>query len=269
MPGRGEVLVAILPKLLDFEIARTRLWYRVPLDQVHGRLRDCWPPKWLAFYQPKVFGAEAHSINYFGRVVNIREVARHELFPDEPHDDRSLRRYCQLFLEDLRRTERPIRSPSWRRINFIPTTWRKFVAAAEINDLFDDSPLEDLVWSEFKSRGIPAQRQWRIELGGRSYFLDFAIYCASGKLDVETDGDTWHANPERAAADNLRDNDLQSDGWKLLRFGTRQIREKLGQYCVPKVVETINTMGGIDEGAIPRLLPVKQPDGSFQLGLFD
>ncbi len=27
---------------------------------------------------------------------------------------------------------------------------------------------------------------------------------------METDGDDWHANPEKAELDNLRDNDLKS-----------------------------------------------------------
>lgn len=269
MAGRGEVLVAILPKPLDLTIARTRLWYRIPVDQVDKRLRDRWPPYWVAFYQPKIFGAEAYSVNYFGRVVDIRDVARHDLFPDEPRDGRSERRYHQVFFDELRRREVPIRSPTWRRITFIPTTWQKFAAAGEINDLFDESPLEDLVWQEFKSLGIRAQRQEWIELGDHSYFLDFAIYCASGKLDVETDGDAWHANPRKAIADNERDNDLHSQGWSVLRFSTRQIGEEPGKYCVPKVVETINKLGGVDEGAIPRLVPVKQADGSYQLGLFD
>ena len=78
-------------------------------------------------------------------------------------------------------------------------------------------------------------------------FLDFAIYCASGKIDVETDGDQWHANPEKAELDNLRDNDLESAGWHSLRFTERQIREQTAEYCIPKIVETINNLGGLEE----------------------
>jgi very-short-patch-repair endonuclease len=125
------------------------------------------------------------------------------------------------------------------------------------------------MWRGFKSAGIRAQRQEWVELGGQSYFLDFAIYCASGKLDVETDGDLWHANPERAIADNERDNDLHSDGWSVLRFSTRQIGEEPGKYCVPKVIETVNRLGGVDDHAVPRLIPTRHADGSYQLGLFD
>lgn len=253
---------------LDLDFARNGLWYRVPVEQAR-RLKDRWPPEWLAFYQTQVFGAEAHSINYYGRVVDVREVARYELFPDEPRDDRSAKRYYQLFLDSLLRRPNPIRSRRLRRIVFIPTTWKKFTLASEVNDLFDESPLEDRLWNEFKTLGIPAERQELVEVTGQAYFLDFAIYCASGSLAVETDGDAWHANSGKARADNRRDNDLQANGWKLLRFGTSQVRDELADYCVPKIVDAINAMGGLDEGAIPRRIPVKQPDGSYQTGLFD
>jgi len=265
---RGEVLVAVLPNLQDFEILRTKLWYRIPAEQKERLIRNRWPPKWLAFYQTNAFKGDAHTVSYFGRVTNIREVTRLELFPDDPADDRSSKRYYRIGLSSLERRPEPIRSRRWRRIVFIPTTWNKFVSATEVNDLFDESPLEDVLWGQFKSLGIAAERQERVEVFGRSYFLDFAVYCHSGKLDVEADGDSWHANPEKAAVDNLRDNDLQSSGWTTLRFGTRQIREELAQYCVPKIVESINRRGGVDEGAAGRHIPIERPDGSYQLGLF-
>jgi len=269
MARRGQVLVAIINNLLDFDIVQERLWYRIPISSADKWLKDRWPPQWLAFYQTKVFGAEAFSVNYYGRVVDIRQVCRRDLFPDPPYGENSGREYHQIFFDRLRRLHTPITSRRWRRIVFIPTTWRKFVAAAEINDLFDESPLEDLLWEEFKRLGIQAERQEFVEVGQRSYSLDFAIYCAKGKLAVETDGDTWHANPEKAAEDNVRENDLTSTGWKSLRFSTRQIKEEMAEYCVPSVVKTVNSMGGVDEGGI---LPKKvdlNADGRRQLGLFD
>ena len=73
----------------------------------------------------------------------IREVCRWELFPDEPEDSKSQRRYYKLELSPLSRLEQPILSRRLRRITFIPTTWEKFTSASEINDLWDESPLED------------------------------------------------------------------------------------------------------------------------------
>ena len=141
----------------------------------------------------------------------------------------------------------------------------------QINDLYDESSLEDQLWAAFKRLQIRAERQELVAIKDRNYFLDFAIYCASGKIDVETDGDEWHANPEKAALDNLRDNDLESVGWRQLRFTAHQLREQMAEYCVPKVVETINKLDGLEEEGkfMPRKIDLNAPDGSRQLGLFD
>ena len=143
MAVRGEVLVAIMNNLLDLSIARDEHWYRIPVSSVEKWLKERWPPNWLAFYQTKVFGAEAYAVHYYARVRDIQEKRRWELFPDQRRDERAQRRYWQLVLGELRRLPRPIPSRRWRRIVFIPTTWHKFVQATEINDLYDESPLED------------------------------------------------------------------------------------------------------------------------------
>jgi len=86
---------------------------------------------------------------------------------------------------------------------------------------------------------------------------------------VEADGDTFHANPEKAAVDRLRDNALHTDGWRVLRFGTQEIRERTADYCIPTIVKSINQLGGIDSGGY---LPSKinlEADDTYQLGLFD
>ena len=271
MAARGEVLVAILNNLLDFAVARDQHWYRIPVGSAHKWLKDRWPPQWLAFYQTKVFGSEAFAVNYYARVLDVRQVYRWQLFPDQPHDEKGRRRYYQLILEPLRRLPKPILSRRWRFIVFIPTTWQKFSSAVEINDLYDESPLEDYLWAELKRLQISAERQEFVPVKKRSYALDFAIYCTSGKIDVETDGDTWHADPERIPLDNLRDNDLETTGWRVLRFNTTHIRERMAEYCLPTIVENIDRLDGVDEKErlVPRRINLDGPDGAYQLGLFD
>ena len=269
MSNRGKVLVAIINNKRDFAIARKHHWYRIPVSKARKWLKGRWPPRWLAFYQTKVFGPEAHSVNYFSQVIQIRQAYRGQLFPKEPLNEKSNRQYYQLILNPLQKLPQPILSRRWRRIVFIPTTWQKFTNAVEINDLYDESPLEDRLWAEFKRHRILAERQEFITVKRQNYALDFAIYCAKGNIDVETDGDTWHANPERAAKDNLRDNAVEAVGWKVLRFTTRQIREETANYCIKIVAETINNMGGVDQGGIiSRKIDLKATD-SYQLGLFD
>ena len=115
-----------------------------------------------------------------------------------------------------------------------------------------------------------AQRQEFVRAKEQDYALDFAIYCVSGKLDGETDGDTWHANPERAASDILRDNALETVGWKVLRFNTQKIREEITEYTVPIVLENINRLDGIDEGQLlARRFDLDSNDNFRQPGLFD
>ncbi|MBI5293789.1 MAG: DUF559 domain-containing protein [Chloroflexi bacterium] len=271
MSHRGEVLVAIINNRLDFAIAHEEHWYRIPVSSKEKWLRERWPPKWLALYQTKIFGQEAHAINYYAKVINLRQAYRWQLFPDQPRNEKGNRHYYQLFLEPLQQLSKPIFSRRHRRIVFIPTTWEKFINATEINDLYDESSLEDRLWAALKRLQVQAERQELVARKDHNYFLDFAIYCASGKIDVETDGDEWHANPEKAASDNLRDNDLESAGWQQLRFTTHQIQEQMAEYCIPKIVETINNLDGLEEEGKfrPRKIDLNAPDGSYQLGLFD
>jgi very-short-patch-repair endonuclease len=267
---RGEVLVAIMNNLLDFAIARNEHWYRIPVHVAESRLKKRWPPQWLAFYQTKVFGSEAYAVNYYACVLAIRKVFRWQLFAEQPHDERGKQRYYKLWLSPLQRLPQPILSRRWRLIVFIPTTWQKFVNALEINDLYDESPLEDRLWAEFKRLNINSERQEFVQVKGRNYSLDFAIYCASGKIDVETNGDMWHADPERIPLDNLRDNDLETAGWKLLRFNTSQIREAMAEYCLPTIVENIDRLGGLEEQrVVPRKVSLDAQEGQRQLNLFE
>lgn len=269
MGNRGEVLVAIANDKRDFAIVREKNWYRIPVTSANKWLNDRWPPQWLAFYQTKVFGPEAHSIRYYAKVIHIKRVQRWELFPNEPENNKSNRLYYQLILSPLQQLPKPIFSRRWRRIVFISTTWEKFTQAIEINDLYDESPLEDRLWAEFKRHHIFAERQQYVPAKDQSYALDFAIYCAKGQIDVETDGDTWYANPEKAALDNLRDNALEAGGWKVLRFTTARIQEETETYCIQTISKTINHLGGLDEGnLVPRKIDV-DADGTYQLGLFD
>ncbi|MCO6453560.1 MAG: DUF559 domain-containing protein [Caldilineales bacterium] len=265
--ARGEVLVAILNDKKDFAILREKGWYRIPTDSAPKR----WPPQWLAFYQTKIFGEEAYSVRYYGRVRSISMVRRRDLFPNELPNPKSDRQYYKIQLESLRTLNEPIASPRWRRIAFIPTTWPKFRRARQINDLFDESPLEDILWDEFKRLGIAAERQFAVPVGEQFYRLDFAIFCNNGNIDVETDGDSYHIGVEEATKDRLRENNLTTAGWQTLRFNGNELREKMAEYCVPKITGAINRFGGLQDDAEerPRVFYSVSGQSVQQLSLFE
>ena len=270
MSTRGEVLIAIINNLLDFDIARNQHWYRIPASSMKKWLKERWPPQWLAFYQTKIFKEEKHSIRYYAKVRTIERQYRWQLFPDEPRDsDKSNRLYYKLWLGPLQQLPQPIFSRRRRRIIFIATTWEKFINAAEINELYDESPLEDLLWAQLKRLKIPAERQLFVPIEDKNYFLDFGVFCAKGNINLETDGDLYHG-PDKADEDNVRNNDLGSIGWSVLRFTSRQIKEQMTSYCVPRIAKTINNLGGLEEGGIVvRKIPPDTPDSAYQPSLFD
>lgn len=251
----NEVLVAILNDPAAFGLVQNQGWYRVPVDTAPKR----WPPDVLAFYQTQVFGEHAFAVRYYGRVCEIRQVGRRDLFPDELSNAKSNRRYYQVFLERLETLPQPIISARWRRIIFISTTWEKFSLAEEINDLFDDSPLEDRLWAKLKHIHIAAERQWCVKIGRATYFLDFALFCEQGRIAVETDG-LLHTESKRVVRDYKRDNALQLDGWEVLRFSGNHVREELESYCVPEIVTMIAQLGGLSQEHLPAPGPFVYPD---------
>jgi very-short-patch-repair endonuclease len=267
MDRRGEVLIAIMNNPLDFALAVEEHWYRIPVSSACKWINDAWPPRFLAFYQTKIFLAEAFSIRYYAEVVRIDKVYRRELFPNQPETVKSNQLYYKIIIKPMKRLVNPIISRHFRRIVFIPTTMDRFTSAEEINDLYHGSSLEEILWREFKRLRIPAEREEFVTAKDLRLFLDFAIYCVTGQLDVETDGDYWHANPDKASEDNLRNNALATLGWKVIRFNDRQIREEVDSYCIPTVVENINKMGGLEERkTVPRKIDIS---GSYQPSLFD
>ncbi len=192
-------------------------------------------------------------MRYYGEVASIQRVRRKELFPNEMLSARSDQEYYRITLKSLEEHAEPIPSQRPRRSVFIPTTMEKFSLAEELNDLFDDSPLEDKLWRALIRPRIKAERQWGLQVHERYYVLDFALFCNKGNVDVETDGDTWHANKERSPLDNQRNNDLEVVNWSVLRFNTLQINEQLEDYCLPTIQDKINHAGGLsDQGLVPR-----------------
>jgi hypothetical protein len=137
MASCGEVLVAIMNNHSDWAIAQEQRWYRIPIEQVEKlQHRKQWlPPKWLAFYQTKVFDHEAYTISYYAEVEVVQEVSRQDLFPNEEISAKSQNRYCKLELKPIQKLTASIRSDRPCRLTFIATTWEKLTTAQAIRDL--------------------------------------------------------------------------------------------------------------------------------------
>lgn len=132
--GDAPGLVAVLNNRPDFERAESEHWYRIPVQTAPDGIRYI---SWLAFYLTQTFGREKWSVRYWAKVRRITQAKRCDLLPAEKHHPRS----HNLF-GPLQRRPEPILSRRRRRIVFIPSIWKKFTTALEINDLVHGSPLE-------------------------------------------------------------------------------------------------------------------------------
>jgi len=235
-------LVVIVPKLSDWEILKKELWYRIPVKSAPDIAERI---KYLAFYQPKIFKDEKYSVNYYGKIKKIEVVKRIELFPDEPAHPRAAANYYKFTLESLGKLPHSIPSKKWRRIVFIPTTFKKLMNAEEINDLYHTSPIEEKMYVYFKRENIHAERQLFVTEGKRRYCLDFGIYCKKGRVDVECDGEAFHSSKVNIKRDRDRNNELTSYGWSVLRFSGSEINQA-PEECVKKVKRTIKNLDGVE-----------------------
>ncbi len=267
MPGKTgnnkeHLLVGIVNSVSDYKIIHNQFWYRIPVDKADKMLKDRWPPDWIAFYYTTRITKYPQMILHYGKVSNIFIESRKELFPNEKTNYKTYRKYYKISFEEVRTLPKPILNRRPRKIVFIESTFKKFIKAVEINDLFDGSSLEDKLWAEFKRHKISAERQEAVKIDDKYYFLDFSIHCKKGKLDIETDGDKYHHHPEYAKKDNIRNNDLTSGGWSVIRFDSSQVHERMETYCIPTIKVYINKLGGIDFDEVSMERFLKQNPGA-------
>lgn len=138
MTATLDTLVVTMNNKQDLQIACEQHWYRIPIESVEKYLQANWLPEWLAFYQTRIFGNEAFAIRFYAEILEIQRTSRAMLFPDEPLNEKSQKRYYQLHLSPLELLSQPIANPTKRRFTFIPTTLARLKTAIEIRDLYDE-----------------------------------------------------------------------------------------------------------------------------------
>jgi len=236
-------LVAIVPRKKDWKILEEKHWYRIPVKsapEIANKIR------YLAFYQPSIFGEEKYAVNYYTKVKKIETVKRIDLLPDEPKHIRANADYYKFTIGNLKKLLHFIPSKKWRRIVFIPTTLNRLINAEEINDLYHTSPIEEKMYKMMKREQIPAERQLFVREERKRYCLDFGIFCKEGKINVECDGDTYHTSKEAIKKDRRRNNTLTSSGWTVLRYSGAEINRDT-KTCVKEVKKNIKMLGGLDK----------------------
>lgn len=241
MPDKQDlVLMGVVNRKKDLEIALNKHWYRIPVKYAPKRKAN-----FLAIYQTRTFGKEGKSINYYATIKHSSLTSRRELLPEEKSHPRANQPYYKLHLGPLKQLPRKIRNKSRRRINFGFTTLRKLFKSSEISQLFDIKPLEAIMEKLLKRNKIKAIDEYLLMDKGRCrYRLDFAIFCRKGKIDVECDNEKWHCLQSQKIKDRKRDLYLKRYGWTIPRFEGARIMNN-PNCCIKVLKKTIRRLGGL------------------------
>jgi very-short-patch-repair endonuclease len=199
--------------------------------------------KYLGFYQPHVFGKYGGTISHYAKIESIEIKKRIELFPKNTRHPKANGDYYKIYVNDINVLKNPLKCKRNRANYFINTTLEKLLNAEQFNDIFNESPLEDVLWEGMKQNSIAAERQFFIRSYNNIYCLDFATFCEKGNLNIECDGDAYHISKEKAVKDNQRDNYLTKKGWSILRYSTTQLQDT--DDCISEIKESIYRKGGI------------------------
>lgn len=160
--GAGDdapVLVVLVNNRRDWQRVVDEGWYRIPLKHAPQPVAATY----LAFYQTRVFGADAFHIRYLAPVRRFRDLTRREIIPDEPTHPRASERYWRVELGPLEELAYPVPARHLRRITFIPTTLERLRNADEVNDLWLHDDSEAVLWPLFRDAGLKAGH--RLEIG--------------------------------------------------------------------------------------------------------
>ena len=247
------VLVAMLPEIKDWEIVQEKNWYRIPVESAPYIVKNK-EAKYIAFYHTAKFSESLKwKIVYYAEIKNIIIAKREELFPDvNPDDPKAKKNYYKIEFDKLEELPKPIISRRGHRGVFIPTTEEKFFkGTTDFNRLFKSSFLEEKLEEIIDGMDIEYEREFCVQVGDKQlYFLDFAIHCNKGKIDIECDGDEFHMGNENVHRDKTRNNELTSYNWRVLRYTTKHFKEE--SYHMEKTLKkTIRELGGATTAAEP------------------
>ena len=143
------ILVAVLPNIRDFEIARMLGWYRIPL-RMAPKIVDV---DYIAFYQTGSFD-DPHRwvIEHFAEVRGHELTTRAELLREESDHPRAREEYYKIQIGPLQKLRSSIPAGKWKRITFLYTLGSLINEASVINDLVVKSEDRDVLWKCLRER---------------------------------------------------------------------------------------------------------------------
>ena len=270
MNTKTTILIALIPNHKDWQIANEHNWYRIPVNNAPKIIREN-RAKYIAFYFPAIFGEKKKwKVSHYAKINSITEIVRKDLFINEPLNTKSDNLYYKVSFEKIEVIPNPFVSRRGHRLIFISTTEERFFSdTTDFNNLFQSSFLEKKLEKLINEMQVEYEREWREYVNDKKfYYLDFAIWCKKGAVNIECDGDKFHMENNNVHLDKTRNNELESYGWSVLRFTTKHITEEKN-HIKKTIYQTIKELGGALKVSEPEQPYLPRNKDDFQLGLFE
>ncbi len=233
------VLVAVLKNARDLKILLQEKWYHIPVKTC-PKMKF----KYIAFYQPALFGESGKCIKYYSRVLNSSLAIRKNLFPQEFKRPDANNYYFKINLGGINKLDDPIKNIIPRRVCFGFTTLRRLLESKDILQLYGVVPTEQIIENALKHAGIKTKAQhYVIKDHRKRYRLDFAIFCDKGHIAIECDNKKAHFSKIQKEKDKAKNDFLRRKGWHVIRFPERKIIFDLNG-CIKKVQSVVKMLGG-------------------------
>ncbi|KKQ36009.1 MAG: hypothetical protein US50_C0001G0011 [Candidatus Nomurabacteria bacterium GW2011_GWB1_37_5] len=223
------VLVGVLKNKNDLKTLLEHHWYRIPIS--HSPIKHF---DYLAFYQPISFGKNGKRINYYAKVLRTEITKRSKALPKERLHPRAGNFYLICYVGKIIRLKKPIKNTAPRRVTFGFTTLNKLRNSKNLLELFNIAPIEIMIENKLKQAGIKALKEHTITANKKRYRLDFAIYGKNKKLAIECDNQASHSTPQQKIKDKIKNTNLKSDGWTILRLSENMIINDIEE-CLTKI----------------------------------
>src|SRR5580765_7691007 len=97
----APVLVVLVNNQADWQRVMVEGWYRIPFKHAPQPVAA----SYLAFYQSRVFGADAFRVRFYAPVQRYELTTRRALLPEEMDHPRADERYYRIDVGPLRELE--------------------------------------------------------------------------------------------------------------------------------------------------------------------
>jgi len=176
-----RVLVGVINRKRDLDIARGEGWYRIPQAKMpRGVNAEC-----IAFFLSRAFKERNGSICYYAERRGLELAYRHDLLPKEANHARADEVYYKVQLGELLEKDPPVLNPTRRSISFIYTTWDRFVTARQISDLYSQADyFVDRIFHALRNVGIISEHIWGAEY--RNTPPSLRVLCQKGEITAST-----------------------------------------------------------------------------------